>query len=151
MSDNQQDAIIAKTQMDICINHLARLEQALERQTAALKYLADIIGFGLDALQQRGVIPETDKPRPKQQETDAEKTPPAPTAPAATPAQPAAQPTPAAQSEPTIEDVRAAMNDYARRAGKNAALALIDRYSATRKVEDVDPAQYGNLLMEAKA
>lgn len=126
-----------------------RTAEAIDRMTAALKYLADVVGFGVDRkLSEAGIMAKDAHPG-MTVSGPAEENSPSPTD--------AGQPPPGggraepAKNEPTVEDVRAAMNAYARREGKSKALALIDRYSPTRRVEDIAPERYGELLMEAAA
>lgn len=117
------------------VDQTTNAAQALNRMTDAIIYLADVIGGKGDAARMT-----VNAPIPAElagSELD---------------------PAPAKEvsgkpggSEPSIEDVRAAMNAYARANGKAKAMELIDRYSPTRKVEDIDPAKYADLLMEAAA
>lgn len=122
-----------RTQIQICdiTNDMNQLRHTVRDLTQAVNYTADTIGFLLDALQQKGIIPEKDVTRPTEPKEP-------PTASAA-PVKP----------EPTLENVSADLNAFARRNDKNTALALIDCYSLTRKIEDVDPVKYGNLLLES--
>lgn len=112
--------------------------EALNRQADALKYLADVIGFNADKFFEKG------KNTPAPGMTIEHTLPPA-----GTPIVPTAKQPPPTKPEPTLEDVRAAMNAFARRQGKDAALALVKRYSSTLRVEDIAPERYGELLMEA--
>ena len=117
------------------IEAVTKHTEALNRQAEAIKYLADVIGFNADKLLEKGkttpapsmtvehVLPNDD-----------------------TPIVPTVEPPP--KPEPTLEDVRAAMNAFARRQGKDAAFALIKGYSSSLKVEDIAPERYGELLME---
>jgi hypothetical protein len=119
--------------------------------TAALKYLADVVGYGVDKkLSEAGIMAKDAHPgmtvsAPVEEEKKESELDPNPAQAAEKKAEPAKN------AEPTVEDVRAAMNAYAKREGKNKALALIDRYSPTRKVDDIAPDRYGELLMEAAA
>jgi uncharacterized FlaG/YvyC family protein len=124
---------------------------ALDRMTEAIKYLANVMGFAVDkSLAEAGIAAKDAHPgltvnheipadEALKQSIKAPKQP---------PAQPQGE-APAPPAEPNLETVRAAMNAFAKREGKTAAMALIDRYCKTRKVEDVPPERYGDLLLEA--
>ena len=134
-----------------------RTAEAIDRMTAALKYLADVVGYGVDRkLSEAGIMAKDAHPGmtvsgPAESPLDPNTTKaPLPDPPPASQREGEKKAEPA-KAEPTVEDVRAAMNAYAKREGKNKALALIDRYSPTRKVDDIAPDRYGELLMEAAA
>lgn len=121
------------------VDQTANAARAVNRMTDAIIYLADVIGGKGDAAKMTVNAPvpaelagsELDPaPAPAKEETEEVSGKPG-------------------KSEPSLEDVRAAMNAYARANGKAKAMELIDRYSPTRKVEDIDPAKYAELLMEA--
>lgn len=121
------------------VDQTANAARAVNRMTDAIIYLADVIGGKGDAAKMTVNAPvpaelagsELD-PAPTKEEIEGVSGKPG-------------------KSEPSLEDVRNAMNAYARANGKAKAMELIDRYSPTRKVEDIDPAKYAELLMEAKA
>lgn len=128
------------------VDQTANAARAVNRMTDAIIYLADVIGGKGDAAKMT-----VNAPVPA--ELAGSELDPAP-APAKEEAKPAKEETEEVsgkpgKSEPSLEDVRAAMNAYARANGKAKAMELIDRYSPTRKVEDIDPAKYAELLMEA--
>ena len=117
------------------IEAVSKHTEALNRQVEAIKYLADVIGFNADKFFEKG------KNMPAPGMTVEHVLPPDDT-----PIVPTVVPPP--KTEPTLEDVRAAMNAFARRQGKDAAFALIKKYSSSLKVEDIAPERYGELLME---
>lgn len=140
-NEQEQREFLIKGMIDAEI----KMTAALERMTAAIKYLADVVGYGVDRkLSEAGIMAKDAHPGltvsheiPPDEALKEART---------KTAQEAPQPT-----EPTLETVRDAMNAYAKREGKTAALALIDRYCTSRKVEDVPPERYGDLLLEAAA
>ena len=117
------------------IEAVSKHTEALNRQVEAIRYLADVIGFNADKLFEKG----KNTPAPSMTVEHA-------LPPDDTPVVPAQEPPP--KTEPTLEDVRASMNAFARRQGKDAAFALIKKYSSSLKVEDIAPERYGELLME---
>lgn len=130
------------------VDQTANAAQAMNRMTDAIIYLADVIGSKGDAAKMiiSAPVPAelTDSeldPAPAEEE-------PKPTTKKETTTKGGTEKP--GKSEASLEDVRAAMNAYARKNGKAKALELIDRYSPTRRVEDINPAQYGELLMEAQ-
>ena len=137
-------------QREFLIKDLADTERkmiaAIDRMTAAIKYLADVMGFAVDKkLSEAGIMAKDAHPGlavsheiPPDEALKEART-------------KTAQEAPQSPSEPDLETVRAALNAYAKREGKDAALALIDRYCKSRKVEDVPPERYGDLLLEAAA
>lgn len=132
-NEQEQREFLIKGMIDAEI----KMTAALERMTAAIKYLADVVGYGVDRkLSEAGIMAKDAHPGL----TVSHEIPPDKAL------KEAPQPT-----EPTLETVRDAMNAYAKREGKTAALALIDRYCTSRKVEDVPPERYGDLLLEAAA
>jgi hypothetical protein len=51
----------------------------------------------------------------------------------------------------TLDDVRAVLNSYAKRHGKEKVMDFVGKYSETKKPADIDPARYGDLIREAQA
>ena len=51
----------------------------------------------------------------------------------------------------TLDQVRSALNDYAKKHGKEKAMAFVAKYAETKKPADIDPARYGDLIREAQA
>lgn len=131
--DNRQTVETPTMQAMIAAQN--RTADAIERLTVALKYLADVVGYGVDKkLTEAGITArEVDCHMTVQHQTKAAKEP------------------DKTKAEPTVEEIRAAMNQFFKQQGKTAALDLIKKYAPSCRVEDVPPERYGELLMEVAA
>jgi hypothetical protein len=109
----------------------AKLIDSINLLTKAIHYHADVVGYRADNINP----PATDgNGRAVQLELKQE-----------------APPEDAPLITISLDDVRAALNAYATKHGKEKAMEFISKYSPSKKPADIDPTQYGQLIKEAEA
>jgi hypothetical protein len=112
------------------VDAIDRQTAAMDRLVAAVKYMADVIGFKADDANPKDaegkaqVLLEINQPLPQDDEPLAD----APTY--------------------TLEDIRKALNAFAKKAGKDPVMEILVKYAQSGKPADINPDQYSELMRE---
>ena len=121
---------------ELIIEELAGIREAIELLTKAIDYHARVIGYKADAENPKDEDGRLTVKLDHQEETKL-------------PEEPVNEKQESSKKNLTIDDVKQAVNQLARK-DKDAAISIVKKYAETVKLEDIKADDYFSLIKEAK-
>jgi hypothetical protein len=100
---------------------LTELCQAIDRHSAAIKYAADKIGFAMDNLHPEAAAEITIDPKSFEKPG----------------------------KEISFDDIKTALNAYAKKEGKEKALELVNKFAGSANPKDIPEDKYSEVIQNA--